>query len=223
MKLWLRSAFSVFQKEFIQEYRTRFALNSALAFVIASLFVVFFTVKIDQVPPTSRSGLVWIIILFAALSSLSRSFVQETDRQTFDVLRLNVPASTTYVGKLIFNFLFTLLVAGLSVLGFIFLADLAVAHLGILMLAVGIGSLGMSAMSTLLAAIIAQADHRGAVFPVMTMPLLIPLLLLVTRLTKSALVDGRFDGILNELTALIAFCGVAISLAVILIDFIWED
>lgn len=76
-----------------------------LAFVAASMLLVLFTLRADQLEPGPKSGLVWIIILFAALSALSRSFISETDKKTFDLLRIYANGTNVYSGKLIYNYL----------------------------------------------------------------------------------------------------------------------
>jgi heme exporter protein B len=54
-------------------------------------------------------------------------------------------------------------------------------------------------------------------------PLLVPLLLILTSVTKSALIEGATPGAFNDLTALIGYCGVTITAGILLFDFIWED
>ena len=66
----IQNSFAVFKKDLRIEFRTRFAMNTVLAFVIASLLLILFTLRAQSLDPTPKSGLVWIIILFAALSAL---------------------------------------------------------------------------------------------------------------------------------------------------------
>src|SRR5690625_5785507 len=81
--------FAILIKDVQAELRSRYATNTVLAFVGSSLLLILFTLNAEQLSAPTQSALVWIIILFAALSSLSRSFVMETDRRTFNLLRLD--------------------------------------------------------------------------------------------------------------------------------------
>lgn len=220
---FLKGISAVFVKDVQSELRSRYAINTVLAFVIAALFLILFSLNAEQLPPTSKSGLIWIIILFAALSSLSRSFVMETERQTFNLLRLHGKASEVFIGKLSYNFIFALSVNILTFFCYIFLLDIPIADGTALLLTLVLGTAGLSAVATLLAAIVSQADRKGAIFSVLSIPLLVPLVLILVRTTKAALVEGLTQNYINDFWALFGFVGVSISAGIILFDYIWED
>lgn len=221
--IFLKAITAVFAKDLQLELRSRYAVNTITAFVGACLLLILFTLNAAQLPPTSKSGLVWIIILFAALSSLSRSFVMETERQTFDLLRLHFEASAVFTGKLLYNFVFALSVNILTFTSYLFLLDIPVADYTALVLTLFLGTAGLSAVATLLGAIVAQADRKGAIFSVLGIPLLFPLILILVRTTKAALLEGLTQNYLNDFWALIGFAGVTISAGIILFDFIWDE
>lgn len=123
----LQGITAILAKDLQTELRSRYALNTVLAFVGASLLLILFALNAEQLPPIPQSGLVWIIILFAALSSLSRSFVVETDRQTYNLLRLHSGATEVFLGKLCFNYLFTLAVNVTTFGAYIFLLGISIA------------------------------------------------------------------------------------------------
>lgn len=216
-------ALTVFKKDFDLEWKTRFAVNTVLAFVFTSLLLIIFAVRAQNLTPTSKSGLLWVVIVFAALSSLSRSFVSETERRTFDYLRLYAQASPVLIGKLTYNFLFTLLISVVSFGAFVVLMDVSIASFTIIGFTLILGSLGLSSVSTLLAGIIAHADRKGAVFSVISMPLMIPVILMIVRLSKAGFVDGYLAGTVGDFVGLGAFCGVMITISILLFDFIWDD
>ncbi|TNE73097.1 hypothetical protein EP331_05360 [bacterium] len=219
----ISQAVTVFKKDFKLEWKTRFAINAVIAFVFTALLLIIFAVRAQNLSPISKSGLVWVVIVFAALSSLSRSFVSETERRTFDYLRLYTQAAPVLVGKLAYNFVFTLLISWVSFLAYVVLMDMNIASWTIIFLTLTLGSLGLSAVSTLLAGIIAHADRKGAVFSVISMPLMIPLILMIVRLSKAGFVDGYLAGTLGDFVGLSAFCGVMITISILLFDFIWDD
>lgn len=221
--LWLKTTFSIFKKDIRIEFRTRFAVNMVLAFVVASLLLIMFTLRAHQLDPTPKSGLAWIVILFAALSALGRSFIYETDKNTFDLLRIYAKGSTVYVGKLFYNSLFTLFINAATFILYSFLMDLRIASWEAFFVLLILGTLGLSSVSTMTAAIVSQADRKGAVFSVLSIPLFVPLILLLTRVTKAAFIDGIPNGFASDLMALTGFVGVTITAGIILFDFIWED
>jgi heme exporter protein B len=220
---WIATSFSVFKKDVQIEFRTRFAVNMVLAFVVASLLLILFTLKAQNLEPSQKSGLVWIVIIFAALSALGRSFIHETDKNTYDLLRIYAKGSVVYLGKLFYNVVFSLFINTTTFLLYMFLMDLSIVSFPAFALMLLLGTLGLSSVSTMTAAIVSQADRKGAVFSVLSIPLFVPLILLLTRITSAAFVVGSLDAFMNDLLALVGFVGVTITAGILLFDFIWED
>jgi heme exporter protein B len=219
----LKSSVTILKKEITQELRTKYALNTLLAFTGSALLLVLFTLSAQHLDPTPKSGLVWIIILFAAMTGMMRSFVQETEKKTWDLLQINSNPTEVFVGKLTYNFFFLLLLHAFTFFFYLVMMNLTIVNLPYFLYSVLFGAAGLASVTTLVSAMIAKADRKGAVFSVLCIPLLVPLLLILTRTTKIALVDGSDAAALNDLSALIGFCGATIAAGVMLFDYIWEE
>lgn len=220
---WIKSTLSVLSKDVSIEFKTRFAINTVLAFVVASLLLVLFTLRAQNLDPTPKSGLVWIIILFASLSALGRSFIAETDQKTYDLLRIYGKGSTVFVGKLFYNILFTLLINTATFLLYSFLLDMQIVSWPAFLILLLFGTIGLSSVSTMTAAIVSQADRKGAVFSILSIPLFIPLVMLLGQITKAAFINNIGGEFWNYVTALVGFAGVTITAGILLFDFIWEE
>lgn len=214
---------AVFKKDLQTELRSRFAINTVLAFVGAALLLILFSLNVDQLPPTPQSGIIWIIILFAALLSLSRSFIAETEKKTFNLLRLHSSAPDVFGGKLLYNFIFILGVNITTFVLYIFFLGLPVAAPFILFLTLILGTAGLSGITTMLAAIVSQADRKGAIFSVLSIPLLFPLILILVEATKTALFEGALPAFWDNFWALVGFAGTTTTAGFLLFDYIWED
>lgn len=214
---------AVFKKDLQAELRSRFAINTVLAFVGAALLLILFSLNVDQLPPTPQSGIIWIIILFAALLSLSRSFIAETEKKTFNLLRLHASAPDVFGGKLLYNFTFILGVNIATFVLYIFFLGLPVAAPFVLFVTLILGTAGLSGIATMLAAIVSQADRKGAIFSVLSIPLLFPLILILVEATKTALFEGAIASFWDNFWALVGFAGTTITAGFLLFDYIWED
>lgn len=220
---FLRGIWAVLAKDLQTELRSRYAINTVLAFVGASLLLILFALDAEQLAPTPKSGLVWIVILFSALSSLSRSFVMETERHTFNLLRLHGKASQVYLGKLCYNFLFTFTVNVCTFIIYLFLLNMPIADGWAFLLVLILGTAGLSGVATMLGSIVSQADRKGAIFSVLSIPLLFPLILILVRTTKAALIEGFTENYLNDFWALLGYAGVTVTAGILLFDYIWEE
>lgn len=221
---WFYGAWAVFWKDVRLELRSRYTLNTLLLFVLSSLLLVLFAVGQEPISERVQAALLWIVILFSAAVSLGRAFVGEEERGTVLLLRLHTRASMVYAGKLLFNFLLVLCLNLVAVGAFVVLLSVGVDWPGLLATTLVLGALGLSGATTLLAAIIARAAGSGPLLPVLSFPLLIPLLLSVVSATRSALSGGPgWAAARDELSALVGFAGVVISASVLLFDYVWND
>ncbi len=219
----IKPALAIVKKEITQELRTKYAINTLLAFTGAALLLILFTLRAHQLDPVPKSGLVWIIILFAAMSGMMRSFVQETDKKTWILLQLHAKPTDVYLGKLTYNFVFLLILHLFTFFFYILMMDLIIVNSFYLAASIIFGAAGLASVTTLTSAMIAQADRKGALFSVLCIPLVVPLLLILTRTTTVAWGDGAEAAALNDLAALIGFCGVTITAGILLFDYIWEE
>ncbi|MBW2172699.1 MAG: heme exporter protein CcmB, partial [Deltaproteobacteria bacterium] len=111
------------------------------------------------------------------MSGLARSFVKEEEAGTIDVLKLSARPQAVFLGKLLFNL--TLLSAlGLIIVPlFILFMAYQINLPGFFLSMVISGVFGLGAGTTIIAAMIARASARGALFSVLSLPLLFPLMI----------------------------------------------
>lgn len=212
----LRAIQAILRKEFHEERRTRFVTWSVLSFTLSSLLVILFSMKAQTLDPTPRSALVWIVLLFAALTSGSRIFLQEQDRGTLPVLTLNASPLAIYLGKFAYTYLFLLLVSVITLSIYMFLMGFSIAGWVSFLATLLLGPMGLAGVTTMTSAMISQADRRSALLSVLSIPLLVPLILILVRTTRDAWVEGNLEVVQSDLVALLGFCGVVITMGVVL-------
>lgn len=193
----------MFVKEWRCEFRTRYALNTLALFAFTTLVVA--SVSLGPMGISKAQGsavlpvLLWLILLFSVAAGLPRAFVQEEESQTATALRLAATPSALFCGKLLYCLT---LVGALELLVtpvFVTLMSLKVANPGLLVATLAAGGYGLAAGSTLVAAIIAQARTKSTLFSVLSFPVLLPLLLLVVELTRTAVAGGVAGVALSQL------------------------
>ena len=167
------TSYHIFIKEFKSEFRTRYALNALLMFVVTTLSIILFSIGHESPTQDVLSGTLWIVIFFSAMSGLSRTFVAEEERGTSLTLRLLTNSTSVYTGKLIYNFI--LILALSIIIGSAYqllIPEFTVKTYSIFWLTIFLGSCGLASASTILAAIIAKANTKGTLFPVLAFPIL---------------------------------------------------
>ncbi|MFZ1728844.1 MAG: heme exporter protein CcmB [Bacteroidota bacterium] len=220
----IRQAFAVFYKDLSSELRTRYAINALLMFVVVTLAVIMFSLVGETLSPGALTGMLWVVMFFAAMSGLSRSFVAEEERGTTMTLQLLATPMAVYLGKLIFNLVLVMALNLFIIALFLLTMDqFIVQQYGLFWLIMLLGSLGMASATTIIAAIIAKANTKGTLFPVLSFPVLLPLLMAGINATKIAVDDRAWTAVWPDLQLLGSYIVVITTVSFLLFDFVWKD
>ncbi len=224
MKQWLRSVGAVFLKDWHSELRTRYAISALGMFVITTIAIIMFSLGSESAPPDVLAGMLWVVIFFAAMSGLSRTFVSEEERGTAMTLQLLSTGSTVFFGKLLFNGVLSLSLNIVTVLlYFAFVNGFVIQTMSIFVVTILLGSVGLASAATIIAAIIARANTKGTLYPVLSFPILLPLLLTVINATRMASEGAYFQEAAGEFQLLISYIVVVITASATIFDYVWKD
>jgi heme exporter protein B len=221
---YIKSTLTIVSKDIRSELRTRYAMNALLMFVITSVATILFALREDELGSEVLSGMFWVVIFFTAMSGLSRIFVSEEERGTTMTLQLVASPSAVYFGKLIFNCGLTLALSlAVSVLYVAVFPAFMVKSIAIFLPTIILGSLGFAAAATIIAAIIAKANAKGTLYPVLSFPILIPLLMTVMKSTARALDGELFIEAIGEFQILVSYLMVLVAGSYLLFDYVWKE
>jgi heme exporter protein B len=221
---FITSTLAIVSKDIRSELRTRYAMNALLMFVVTSVATILFALREVEVSTDVLSGMFWVVIFFTAMSGLSRIFVSEEERGTTMTLQLVASPSVVYFGKLIFNCGLTLaLSSAVTILYLAVFPGFIIKSLAIFIVAIFLGSLGFSAAATIIAAIIAKANAKGTLYPVLSFPILIPLLMTVMKSTTYALDGEMFTTAMGEFQILVSYLMIMIAGSYLLFDYVWKE
>lgn len=190
MTAYGRRALVVLWKDLLTERRSKESLNALFFFSLLLLFLFQFALGPDRERLQSAlPGLLWLGFVLAGLLGLGRSFIAERDNDCWEGLLLTPgDKSAIYLGKLLANFILMTVVEVVLVFlfGVFYNVDLWSA-LGPLAVVLFLGTVGLSAVGTLFAAMTAQVRARELLFPVLLLPVQVPLLLATVSATQIVL------------------------------------
>jgi heme exporter protein B len=219
---WMAKVLAVTGKDVTSEFRTRFAINAIVMFALVTLTVVSFALGVLHPSGEIMAAMFWIILFFASMSGLAQTFIKEEESGTALILKLSCPGIIIFFGKFLFNLLLLMVLAVLIVPLFIVLLNTAAENWPIFIVGLGLGIIGLSGATTIIAAIVSKASIKGALFTVLSFPILMPLLAAVIEITKTAFLGGQFGDASAPIQMLIAYDVVMITLSVMLFDFVWR-
>lgn len=224
MVIMFSKAFAVFQKDFHSEIRTRYAINSLAMFIIVAISVILFAVGQEKISESLTGGLLWVVIFFTAMSGLARAFVSEEERGTSLTLQLTASPSTVFSGKLIFNVMLVFCMNTVITLLYTALFEsFIIQNFLLFFLSFLFGNIGLAISSTIIAAIIAKAGAKGTLYPVLSFPILLPLILTSVQLTLFSLDGTSIEDARFELAIVVSYDVVMLTVSYLLFDFIWKD
>ncbi|MGE5106778.1 MAG: ABC transporter permease, partial [Sphingobacteriales bacterium] len=165
----------------------------------------------------------WMIQLFICINAVAKSFLQEGRGRMLYFYTIAGPRDFI-ISKLIYNGVLMLMMSLISLLLFtVFLGNPLIdapRFFGIVCL----GGISLSLVFTLLAAIAAKAQQQSALMAILGFPLIIPQLLLLIKLSKSAFGEVYGAGVVSQIALLLMGLDVlVIALAIILFPFLWKD
>lgn len=215
---------AVVSKDVRSELRNRYAINALTMFVVMAVATILFALRSETPGPATLAGMYWVVVYFSAMSGLARVFVSEEERGTSLTLQLTTSSGALYAGKLIVNGLLTLfLTVSVTILYLLTFPTFVLESPGIFAATVLLSSVGFSASATILAAIIAKANSRGTLYPVLAFPILIPLLMTVMNATELAVSGAGWKDALPDLQVLLGYDLIMVAGSFLLFDYVWND
>ncbi len=215
---------AVFRKEIAMEFRSRIALSALFLFMVITISTIAFTTAGEKIEKYIASALLWIVLFFGSMTGLSRTFVMEEERGTSLLLKLSSRPIEVFFGKLLFTMTLSM---SLSILGaglfLFFLPSLIIGNMMLYCIMVIILSVCMASAITAIAAIISKANGKGALFPVLSFPVLLPPALLGIEALSMAIHGANISEAGSTIIVLLSYAGIMISVSSLLFEFIWNE
>ncbi|TET36055.1 MAG: cytochrome C biogenesis protein [Anaerolineales bacterium] len=224
MRAYLRSIAAIVWKDLAAEFRSRELIGAMLVFSALVILIFNFALELDiRTREAVTSGVLWVTFAFAGTLGLNRSMAIEKDRGCLDGLLLApVDRNAIFFGKAIGNLFFMLIVEAIILPMYSVLYNVNLFQPG-LILVILLGSIGYTAVGTLLASMAVQARTRDVLLPILLFPVLIPLLLAAVKASNGFLMGFEMAEIMPWINVMIAYDVIFIAVAFMVFDFIVEE
>ena len=221
---YLRQLWHHLRKDLRLEWRSRDSINGMLFFVL--LVVVVFSIAFDPAgyPTVTRQisgGILWVGLLFASITALNQSWTREQRNQVLEAQRMAPsPASALFLGKVLANMLFVLIVE--AVLAPIFIVFFNLHVLGnawLLAVILPLGTWALVVNGTFFAALGLRARNRELLLPLILLPVSLPAILMMVQATTGVL-TAELDAIYirNWITQLLGYDIIYTTVCILLFE-----
>ena len=216
----IREIAYLIRKEIKIEWRQKYAIGGILLYVLSTVFVVYTAFKTLQ--PNVWNTMFWIIVLFASVNAIAKSFVQENGSRQLYYYTLASPIAIIF-SKIIYNSGLLLLLSVLSFAVFSLVAGNPVKNQTEFFIAILLGSLGFSITFTFVSAIAAKANNSATLMAILSFPIVIPIILTLLKISANALRLMQDTAVWKDMLILVAIDLILLAVAFILFPFLWRD
>src|SRR5476649_1788901 len=218
----------LFKKEILLEWRSKYAFNGVLLYVVSTVFICYISFKLT--PGFAESNgykiiwnvLFWIIILFASVNAIAKSFMQESKSRLLYYYTIASPRAII-LSKTIYNILLMSLLSALTLLVYLLFFTNTVGDPLFYFLSVLLGSISFSTVFTMISAIASKAGNNGTLMAILSFPVIIPVILLLIKISKNAMdgIDRSFS--YGNMGVLVAINVIVITTSLLLFPYLWRD
>jgi heme exporter protein B len=211
-------------KDLRAEFRSFELVSAMLVFSLLVILIFNFALELDiKTRQSVTAGVLWATFAFAGTLGLNRSMAIEKDRGSFDGLLLApVDRSAIYFGKFISNLAFMLLVEIIVLPIYSILYNTNLFQPGLLMVIL-LGSIGYTAVGTLLSAMSVQTRTRDVLLPILLFPVAFSVLLAAVKASGGFLNNSELTDILLPINLLIAYDVIFIAVSFMVFDSVVEE
>jgi heme exporter protein CcmB len=189
-----RHAALLLWKDVVVELRAKELVYATIFFAAIVILVFAFSFLGGERPSVDVSaGVLWVTIALAGTLGIGRAFEREREGDTLRALVLSpAPRGALYIAKLAAISLLMMLVEVVAVLLLALLFQVSFGGVaGRLALVLLLGTLGFAAVAALFGASLGRARSRDVLLPLLTYPVVVPVLIGGTKATVALLVGDE--------------------------------
>lgn len=207
-------------KEIIIEWRQKYAINGVLLYVLSTIFVCYLAFK--NVDAITWNTLFWIIMLFASVNAVAKSFIQKSKGEWLYYYTITDPRSII-ISKMVYNTLVMLLISAICIVFYSVIMGNPVKSMTLFLVSLFLGSIGFSTSFTMVSAIASKASNSTTLMAILSFPVIVPMLIMLIRLSNNALSGIEGSKNYDEIVALLSITSIVIAVSYILFPYVWKD
>lgn len=220
MSLLFKQVKDLVYKDILIEWRSKYALNSVILYIVSTVFVCYQT--FNSVDTLVWNALFWIILLFASINAMSRSFSSESSNRFLFYYTL-ASAKAVILAKIIYNTGLMILLTGIAFVTYLLVFKNPVQDFTLYAFAVLLGSISFATVFTMVSSISAKAGNNSTLMAILSFPVIIPLLIVLIKLSSNA-IEGLERAISYREIGLLLFINIiTVTISLLLFPYLWRD
>ncbi len=212
---------ALIKKEFLLEFRQKFAFFSLLLYILATVYVSFLVLqKIDE--PLVWNAVFWIIMTFSAVSTAGKSFQLESGNRFYFYYQHARPEAII-CSKIVYNQILMAVLGLFTWMIFSLLLGDVVEDKGLFAGILILGAMGFAAILTTLSAIASKSNQNTTLLAVLSIPLLMPFLVVLIRGSLIGIMGGTWNDASPFFMGLLLLNVIVVGLGYLLFPYLWRE
>jgi heme exporter protein B len=218
---------ALIRKDLRLELRSGEAVPAMLLFAVSTFVLFHFGLDREALEGDLASGVLWVTLLFASVLAMNRLFVAERDEGGFDgFLLAPVDRTALFVAKavVLLCFLVAVELVAIPAYAVLLLGPSPWQAMPELLVVLALADLGIAVVGTLVGALGIRTGAPDLIVPIITLPLMLPIVIGAAQLTAPLLLEGGAEGLsVRWLASLGLYDMVFALIALAVFDFLLED
>lgn len=206
--------------ELRREWRLKTGILGILLHIISAIYICY--ISFSSIPEVTKNPLFWLIILFTTINGISKGFMEE--KRGFKVyLNQMVSSESIMVSKLLYNAILMVFLSGITMLFYFFFIGLEPMNYFNYIITILLSVSGISVIFTMVSAIASNASKPGMLVPIMSLPLVLPVILIGIKASERAMTVQKSTEIFRDWTILLALTVLIAGMSVVLFKYLRKE
>ncbi len=212
------------RKEILSEMRNKTVLSSIVLYSLVVVFVIFQMFKTIS-DPIVWNALLWVIVLFTSINSVTKSFISESKSVQFYMYQLASPGAII-LSKIIYNLIFVLVITTLTFIiygVFLGFAPIQKVDMSLYLTLFFLGCSGFAIVFTTVSAIASRTNNNIGLMAVMSLPIILPFIYQLVEVS-AFIMDGKgWADAWRFLLVIFSLNVATVILSYLLFPYLWRD
>lgn len=217
----LSQIFTLLQKDFHLEWKNKSAALGLLLFAFSATYTAYHIFG-ENIDGSVWISIFWLISIFGSIHATAHSFTKESSEEFLFYYSLVKP-QTILIEKLIYNNLWIATLALINIALFSLFFGNPVESLGVFIAGGVIGSMSITTVLTVVSAIAAKLKNNFTLMTIMSLPLLIPAILIGLSISMQALEPISIYEVWRFILSGCLFILLCSVISYVLIPYLWQD
>lgn len=216
----MKELIRLIKKDIQIDLRQKYPIAGIVLYIFATIYISYLSFQ-SIITPSTWNALVWIIILFASITGISKSFIQEENRSLYYYFLSK--AHFVYIAKLLYNLFYEAILILIVVILFNVFLGFPVVEKALFLLILFIGGLGIAASFTLISSLASKSENQSTMMAILGFPVIIPVLVLAVSMSRKVVQGAGWEDISGSVITLLAVNVIIMAAGYILFPYSWRN